>query len=268
MLLIGGILPLLLVPVMMWRLPESVRHLVLENRGLDRVRKTLQRIAPEEHLDDALFVVSQQKPTGFPVGHLFKRNFVFGTLMPWLAFFMSLLIIYLLSSWLPTLIKSTGVSLKTASLVTTMFQVGGTLGAIALGWLMDRFNPHFVLATGYTLAGVFIAAIGSLTGTPVLIGLVVFAAGFFISGSQVGANALSASFYPTDCRATGVAWANGVGRIGSVVGSMGGAAMLALNLPLTTVFLIVGAPALISGAVMLLLGRHRAAHEPRVALAI
>jgi len=267
-LLIGGILPLLLVPVMLWRLPESVRYLVLENRGLDRVRKTLQRIAPDEKLDDVRFVVSHAKPTGFPVGHLFKRDLVFGTLMLWLAFFMSLLIIYLLSSWLPTLIKSTGVSLKTASLVTTMFQVGGTLGAIALGWLMDRFNPHYVLATSYTLAGVFIAAIGSLTGTPALIGLVVFAAGFFISGSQVGANALSASFYPTDCRATGVAWANGVGRIGSVVGSMGGAAMLALNLPLTTVFLIVGAPALISGAVMLVLGRHRAAHEPRMALAV
>lgn len=124
--------------------------------------------------------------------------------MLWLAFFMSLLVIYLLSSWLSTLIKSTGVSLKTASLVTTMFQVGGTLGAILLGWLMDRINPHYVLAVGYGLAGLFIAAIASLTGTPWLVGLAVFCAGFYISGSQVGANALSASFYPTDCRATGV----------------------------------------------------------------
>jgi AAHS family 4-hydroxybenzoate transporter-like MFS transporter len=181
---------------------------------------------------------------------------------------MSLLIIYMLSSWLPTLIRSTGVSLKTASLVTMMFQVGGTLGAILLGWLMDRFNQHYVLAVSYALAGVFIAAIGSLTATPLLVGLAVFGAGFCISGSQVGANALSASFYPTDCRATGVSWANGMGRIGSVLGSVGGGAMLSMNMSLPTVFLIVGFPALIAGATMLVLGRYRAGQERRLALAI
>jgi AAHS family 4-hydroxybenzoate transporter-like MFS transporter len=149
-----------------------------------------------------------------------------------------------------------------------MFQVGGTLGAIALGWLMDRFNPHYVLAISYALAGVFIAAIGSLTGTPWLVGLAVFAAGFCISGSQVGANALSASFYPTDCRATGVSWANGVGRIGSVLGSVGRGAMLSLDLSLPTVFLIVGFPALVAGVTMLAMGRYRAVHTRPLELAV
>src|SRR5260221_4150595 len=139
-----------------------------------------------------------------------------------------------------------------------MFEVGGTAGAIALGFLMDRINPHYVLAVSYTLAGVFIAAIGSLAGAPGLVALAVFGAGFCISGSQVGANALSANFYPTDCRATGVSWANGVGRIGSVLGSVGGGAMLSMNLPLSTVFLIVGLPAVVAGMIILALGRYRA----------
>lgn len=228
----------------------------------------LKRIAPQENLANARFIVTHKKPEGFPVGHLFKADLVRGTLGLWFTFFMSLLVIYLLSSWLPTLIKSTGVSLKTASLVTTMFQVGGTLGAILLGWLMDRINPHYVLALSYALAGVFIAAIGSLTGTPWLIGLDVFAAGFCISGSQVGANALAASFYPTDCRATGVSWANGVGRIGSVLGSMGGGAMLSMNLSLSTVFLVVGIPAVVAGLTMFALGQHRATQTGALALEV
>jgi MFS transporter, AAHS family, 4-hydroxybenzoate transporter len=267
-LMLGGILPLVLLPLIAWQLPESVRYLVMEGKRLDRVAATLKRIAPQEVFANARFVLTHKKPEGFPVGHLFKPDLFVGTLMLWLTFFMSLLIIYLLSSWLPTLIKSTGVSLKTASLVTTMFQVGGTLGALLLGWLMDRINPHYVLAISYALAGIFIAAIGSLTGTPWLVGLAVFGAGLCISGSQVGANALAASFYPTDCRATGVSWANGVGRIGSVLGSMGGGAMLSMNLSLPTVFLIVGIPAAVAGVTMLAMGSYRAGHEQRVALAL
>lgn len=256
-LMLGGVLPLALLPALVWRLPESVRYLVMENKGFHRVAATLRRIDPAQDFDQAHFIVSHHKPTGMPVSHLFRPDLLRGTLLLWLTFFMSLLVIYLLSSWLPTFLKSTGVSLKTASLVTTMFQVGGTVGAIVLGWLMDRVAPHRVLATSYMLAGLFIAAIGSLSGNPVLAGLVVFCAGFCVSGSQVGANALSAGFYPTDCRATGVSWANGVGRMGSVLGSVGGGAMLTMNLPLSSVFMIVGLPAVIAGLTMLMFGLHR-----------
>lgn len=256
-LMLGGVLPLALLPVLVWRLPESVRYLVMENKGFHRVAATLRRIDPAQDFDKAHFVVSHHKPAGMPVSHLFRPDLLRGTLLLWLTFFMSLLVIYLLSSWLPTFIKSTGVSLKTASLVTTMFQVGGTVGAIVLGWLMDRLAPYRVLATSYMLAGLFIAAIGSLSGNPVLAGLAVFCAGFCVSGSQVGANALSASFYPTDCRATGVSWANGVGRMGSVLGSVGGGAMLTMNLPLSSVFMIVGLPAVVAGITMLMFGLHR-----------
>jgi len=253
-LMLGGVLPLVLLPVLVWRLPESVRYLVMENKGFHRIAATLRRIDPTQDFDGARFIASHHKPSGMPVSHLFRPDLLRGTLLLWLTFFMSLLVIYLLSSWLPTFIKSTGVSLKTASLVTTMFQVGGTVGAIVLGWLMDRVTPHRVLATSYMLAGLFIAAIGSLSGNPVLAGLVVFCAGFCVSGSQVGANALSASFYPTDCRATGVSWANGVGRMGSVLGSVGGGAMLTMNLPLSSVFMIVGLPAVVAGLTMLMFG--------------
>lgn len=260
-LLVGGVLPLLLSVVLIWLLPESVRYLVAKGRHHVRVRATLLRIAPHADLQNSSFVISETPGNhGSPVRHLFKPELLRGTLLLWLTFFMSLLVIYLLSSWLPTLLRSTGMSLTTAALVTTMFQVGGTAGAIALGWLMDRFNPHYVLAASYALAGVFVAAIGSLAGAPVAAGAAVFLAGFCVSGSQVGANALSAGYYPTDCRATGVSWANGVGRFGSVVGSVGGATMLSMGLTMPALFVLVGIPAVIAGATMLSLGIVRRGH--------
>jgi len=85
----------------------------------------------------------------------------------------------------------------------------------------------------------------------------VFFAGFGVSGSQVGANALAAAFYPTASRATGVSWASGVGRIGSVLGSMLGGTMLSLQWGLPTVFLIVAIPAFIAGISMLAMGWTR-----------
>jgi len=266
-LLLGGLLPLLLLPLLVWRLPESVRYLVLSGKHPEKVAAILERIAPRERVAPGSIVVADKRAPGSPVAHLFKPELVRGTLLLWLTFFMSLLVIYLLSSWLPTLLRATGISLKTAALVTMMFQVGGTLGAIVLGWLMDRANPHYVLAASYALAGVFITAIGSLTTAPWLAGVAVFAAGFCISGSQVGANALSAAYYPTDCRATGVSWANGVGRMGSVVGSVGGGTMLSMGLTMPALFLMVGIPAVMAGATMLRFGHHRAGQARRMVVA-
>ncbi len=260
-LVLGGVLPIALLPLILVKLPESARFLVLENKSVEKIAKPLPRMAPEENFDGARYVLNHKKPVGMPVSHLFRRDLIAGTMFLWVTFFASLLIIYLLSSRLPTLVKSTGVSLKTASIVTSMFQVDGAVGAISHGWLMDQFKPNTVLAISYTLATVFIAAIGALARSPVLVGLAVFGAGYCISGSQVGANAFAASFYPTDCRATGVSWANGVGRIGSVLGSMSGGLMLSMNLSLPTVFLIVGLPALVGGASMLLMGRRSARQE-------
>ncbi|MFM0742114.1 aromatic acid/H+ symport family MFS transporter [Paraburkholderia xenovorans] len=256
-LLAGGVAPLILLPVFAWLLPESVRYLVTTGKRMQEIARVLARISDRDDISASSFTVSCEAVTGSPVSHLFRPDLLRGTLLLWFTFFMSLLVIYLLSSWLPTLLRSTGATLETAALVTAMFQVGGTIGAISLGWLMDRFNPSYVLALSYLAAAVFIAAIGDLVSTPWLAATTVFCAGFCVSGCQVGVNAFAASFYPTDCRATGVSWANGIGRMGSVVGSLAGGVMLGAGLLFPTLFLIVGVPAAIAGVSMFGLGRWR-----------
>jgi AAHS family 4-hydroxybenzoate transporter-like MFS transporter len=256
-LVLGGVLPLLLLPVLALLLPESARYLVVAGKRTQDVLRTLRRIAPGQVPANAQLAMPPAPRAGSPVGHLFAPGLLRGTLLMWLAFFCSMLVIYLLSSWLPTVLKSTGATLKTAALVTMLFQVGGTIGTLTLGWLMDRLNPHRVLMVAYVIAGVCIAMIGTFGEQHLVVGALVFLAGFGVSGGQVGANALSAAFYPTDCRATGVSWANGIGRMGSVLGSMGGGVMLSMGLGLPTLFVVVGVPAVLAGLVLMVLGSAR-----------
>ncbi|VCU70857.1 4-hydroxybenzoate transporter PcaK [Pigmentiphaga humi] len=257
-LLVGGIVPLALLPLLAWRLPESVRYMVVRGHDPQRISRILQRIAPDADLRDVRYD-AEAAPAGSPVRQLFDPQLRRGTLLLWVMFFMCMLIIYLLSSWLPTLIKNTGRSLQDASLVTAMFQVGGTVGAITLGRLMDSFNPQRVLAIAYVVGAAFIAMIGHGAASTVLLVLAVTVAGFCASGGQVGANALAAGFYPTPNRATGVAWALGIGRIGSIVGSMSGGWMLTAGWGMEAVFEAVAVPAVVAAVAVVLMGRGRQA---------
>lgn len=255
-LIIGGVLPIALVPLLALIQPESPRYLALKGGADEQVRRLMQRVAPHEDLSNATFTVTEKSSTGFPVKHLFAPELRSGTIALWATVFMTLLVIYLLSSWLPTVIKSTGMSLKDASLVTAMFQVGGTVGAIILGRLMDRLPPQPVLAITYLIGAGFTYLIGNTGGSTTMLVAVVFGAGFCVSGGQVGTNALAAAFYPTGSRATGVSWSLGIGRIGSILGSLAGGWMLVLGWSLSSIFLAVAIPSVIAAACMAAMARR------------
>ena len=255
-LVIGGVLPLLLAPVLWRLLPESLRFLVMKGGQDQRIVSALHRIEPSVDLTNATFT-GAEKPHGSPVLQLFEADLWRGTLLLWATFFMGLVVIYLLSNWLPTIINNSGLSLQAAALITAMFQIGGTVGSVSLGRLMDKFNPYHVLAFSYASGGVFVFLIGLSSELPWLMTLAIFGAGFSGSGSQVGANALAAAYYPTASRATGVAWANAVGRLGAVSGSMLGGVMLSMGLSFPTIFALTAIPGIIAGASMFAVGLTR-----------
>ena len=260
-LVLGGVLPLLLVPVLLLALPESLRWLVLKGRDQARIHAIVRRIAPTLASLPRL-AVTDKKLAGSPMAELFRPGILKGTLLLWSTFFMSLLIIYLLSSWMPTLLSGNGLSLSNASLVTMMFQVGGTVGAILLGRWMDRYSPHKVLSIAYLAAAGCIVVVALSGSSLALLVLAVFGVGFGVSGSQVGANALAAAFYPTSSRATGVSWAAAVGRSGSVLGSMAGGLMLTLKLDNETIFFLLAIPAVLASLALLAMGRLLRARSP------
>jgi len=253
LLILGGALPILLVPVLGAVLTDSPRYLALRHAAPERIAAILRRIAPEMDFADARFT-GAEPAKGFPVTQLFTSGLAAGTLLLWVSFFMSLLVFYLLSSWLPTLITQAGWSLSNASLMAAMLAGGGVLGAVFIGWMMDRFNPHHVLAGFYVLAGGFVVLLGSSTAASWLLVFAIFAAGFCVAGAQTGLNALAAATYPTSSRATGVSWANAVGRSGSVLGSMVGGYLMSFGWDLATIFSVAAIPAFVAGAGMLLKG--------------
>lgn len=260
-LLLGGVLPLLLVPVLVWLLPESVRFLVVRKPGQhQRVDAILRRIGPLPAGWHGRFDLGDAGAAGgaavSPVRQILRGPLSRGSLLLWTAFFMSLLIIYLMTNWLPLLIKDTGLSLSQAALISAMFQIGGTVGAVSLGATMDRLDPWRVLTLAYVCGAGFLWAIGQYYQSFYPLVLCVAGMGACISGTQVGANALASAFYPTASRATGVAWAHGVGRIGSVTGTLGGGLMLSLGLGFNDIFSLLMAPALIAAGAMYLMGRR------------
>ena len=241
---VGGIVPLLLVPVLAMRLPESVRFLVLTARAPQQVAKLLRSIGPKVALGPATrFVVHEPELAGIPVLHLFRDGRTLVTLLLWVVFFMSLLDLYFLSNWLPTVLNDLGASVSAAAAIGSMLQVGGIVGTFALGSIIDRFSFR-ALALVYFIAVFAVGAIGHLGHSVVLVTLAIFVAGFCIVGGQIAANALAAAFYPTAVRATGVGWALGIGRVGSIVGPLVGGMLLSMKWSAAEVFMTASGAAL------------------------
>jgi len=236
-----------------------VRFLALRGDESARVAELLRRIDPgAAFASNATFVVRESHLTGLPVAHLFREGRTAVTLLLWVVFFMSLLDIYFLANWLPTVLNDLGASVSRAVVIGSMLQVGGVVGTFALGRLIDRFSFR-ALALVYFAAVFAVGAIGQLGHSAVLVTIAIFAAGFCIVGGQIAANALAASFYPTSVRATGVGWALGMGRVGSIIGPLVGGALLAEKWSAAAVFMAAAAAALCASLAALALSRFAAA---------
>jgi AAHS family 4-hydroxybenzoate transporter-like MFS transporter len=252
---VGGVAPLLLVPILALWLPESVRFLALTGRANTRVAGLLGLISPRAAFAPAArFVVHEPELPGIPVLHLFKEGRTLVTLLLWVVFFMSLLDIYFLSNWLPTVLNDLGASVSEAALIGSMLQVGGVVGTFALGSIIDRFSFR-ALALVYFIAVFAVGAIGQLSHSTVFVSMAIFAAGFCVVGGQIAANALAAGYYPTSVRATGVGWALGVGRVGSIVGPMVGGVLLTMKWNAASVFVAAALAALCAALAAFFLSR-------------
>jgi AAHS family 4-hydroxybenzoate transporter-like MFS transporter len=243
--LLGGILPLLALPILYFRLPESVTFLVAKRAAPARIRSIMQRLAPEHVTVDTTFLIPVAgKPSAGAVALVLSRCYLFGTLMLWIGYIIALFMVYLFSGWLPTLVKQVGhYSVADAAVVTAIFQIGGPAGAVFVGWAMDRWGQRNVLSLAFLGCGLAIFAIGQSTDHFILLCAVACLVGFGLNGVTVGMNALAASYYPTHARATGASWMSGVGRIGAVLSAFAGAQMLSLGWTLAEICMTMLIPA-------------------------
>jgi AAHS family 4-hydroxybenzoate transporter-like MFS transporter len=244
---IGGVVPIVAaVAVFLW-MPESLKYLVVKygRRAEAEVVALLARVKPGLSVaPDAQFLVPDESQfKGFSPQHLFRDGLAFITPLLWFCFAMNLMGYYFLISWMPTLLTTSKVlSSTSAALATTLLQVGGTLGSLALCRPMDvkGLAPVTVL---FAIAVPTIALIGYASSSESLLMIVVFVAGFCVLGLQSGLNAMSGMIYPTAYRSNGSGWAFGIGRFGSVVGPIVGGFLVGRQLPLEQLFMFAAIPA-------------------------
>jgi AAHS family 4-hydroxybenzoate transporter-like MFS transporter len=246
--IVGGTIPIAIALVSIAALPESIRFLVVRGRGESRARQYLARIAPGADVSGPLSPGGDEHAGGgaFIVTELFTNGRALGTMLIWVIYFMNLLNLYFLNSWLPTIISDAGIPVETAIRLTSLFQIGGIAGAVVLGRLLDRSFSFWILAGCYAWAAAFVYSIGHAGASVALLAVTITCAGVGIIGGQNASHALSSEFYPTRIRSTGVGWALGIGRIGSIVGPVVGGLLLAQNTPMRDVFWAAVIPAAIA----------------------
>lgn len=260
-------LPLVLLPLILWKLPESVGFL-LRNGQEAKAREMLSKVAPEYPIPaDVQLVQTDAKGAGVPMLDLFKQGRMVGTLMIWLSFFCCLLMVYALGSWLPKLMANAGYSLGSSLSFLLMLNFGGVVGAIFGGWLGDRFSLPKVMVVFFALGTVSIALLGFNSPMPMLYVLIAVSGATTI-GTQVLLYANTAQFYPQSIRSTGLGWASGIGRIGAIVGPLLGGSLMAAALPLNVNFLVFAIPGLVAAlaiGVFIACYSRRSAHASELA---
>ena len=251
---VGGVLPLLLVAVLVRALPESIRFAALVPRGQAEAKRLLRMIKPDIGAAADVRIESSAEGGKATVLDLFKDRRGHATVLLWVGFFMSLLNVYLAINWLPTSLNASGFTQVEAAEITVLYHVGGVTGTYALGLLMDRIGPHVILMFAFFLAVVgFYAFATAPEASRSSVTVILMITGFGVIGAQVGITALTSMIYRVQMRSTGLGWALGVGRVGSIVGPAIGGMLLATQLHPRTIYLACIAPALIGMACVALL---------------
>jgi AAHS family 4-hydroxybenzoate transporter-like MFS transporter len=251
---LGGVTPLVLLVLLILLLPESVRFLVTRRQPVERVRAVLGRVIGAAKVACVeRFRLTETRPVTNERGGLalvLSRPYRLGSIMLWTTYFMGLVIFYALINWMPILFKDAGLDPKTATLISALFPLGG-MGALVFGWLMDRFEPNRILAIGFALTAVSIWGIGQTSGHLAMLVVMVFLGGVLMNTAQSSLPSLAAAYYPTNARATGVAWMMGIGRFGGIAGSFLVAQLSAQQMSFAGIFAVVAVPGVLAAIALL-----------------
>jgi AAHS family 4-hydroxybenzoate transporter-like MFS transporter len=254
---VGGILPFLMALLLIKVLPESVRFLSVRGAEPAKIKKILSRISPQLSDIPVRFVPpADETGKGIPVKHLFTEGRALGTLLLWVPYFMNLLLIYFVVSWVPALLQQAELPVSAGINAILLFSLGGMAGSLLEGRLMNALGALILLAFEFGISTLLIGSLAFAASLPVIL-TVTFILGFTVQGAQAGLNALVAGFYPTAIRSTGVGWALGVGRVGSIVGPVLGGVMLSIGWHPREIFLAGAIPALCAAVSIVLTSRLR-----------
>jgi AAHS family 4-hydroxybenzoate transporter-like MFS transporter len=254
---VGGIVPLLVAVSLVFFLPESVSFLVTQGAPSAKIRSIVEKVAGGPLVHVVRFVVDTPKLQSAPIRELFAQGRTVSTLYLWASCFMAWMALIVVSFWTPTLIQNVGFSVSAAAASLLFNNVGAVVGTVLIGSMMHRFGNLRVLIVSFFAAALAVGALGSFTSAFSHVIISSTLAGFFLSASCGGLIAMAAGSYPISIRSTGIGWAIGIGRIGSIVGPLIAGYLLGLNWSVRDIYLALSVPCLCAMVLVMLL-RHNA----------
>lgn len=233
---IGGIVPLVCIPLLLLFVPESIKYQAEKNPVHPEIPGTLRRMDPAVTLTGSeQFVLGEQsaKPKKAKLLDIFTDGRGWMTGLIWAACILSMTNIALLASWLPTFFQEmAGIPIQRFAISAMIAYLGGLAGMLSIGWLMDRFNPTRLIALYYIgLAGALVAMAWVPFEAALFIGVLLFW-NFVQTGGQGGLNTMITQVYPPRMRSTALGWAGGAGRVGGVIAPVYGGFAIAQNFSL------------------------------------
>jgi MFS transporter, AAHS family, 4-hydroxybenzoate transporter len=261
----AGLLPAVFAGILAYRLPESVAFLALKGRS-DVIPAILSRIDPRSHFANGAsfwIPVAADEPKGsFAI--LMSRRYIVTAAMLCIAYFMGVLVNYIITGWLPVITKEAGFTLAQGAIITSVLTLAGTVGSFCIGAAMDKMGVHKLLVATSTISAILLACVGMAPKS--FFGLCIFmlALGFFFQGTLTGLQALSPQSFPTSARATGVSCMHAVGRVGAIGSGMLGGMLLGWGWTLAQIFLALAVPMLVMALAVAITGFWKAkmASEP------
>lgn len=261
--LFGGLATVLLIPLVWFRMPESLDFLLTRRPAgaLQRVNALAARIGTVtlERMPDPL-----EPSTGVAGGYreLLSRESRRNTLVLWVAFFGVMAGFYFVTSWTPTLLIEAGLSQQQGITGGTLLNVGGIAGAALLGLLAARFALRKVLIAYLISTAVLLAALTLATSQLVLAYVLCVAIGLFVNGCVAGHYALTPSIYRPAVRTTGMGTALAVGRAGAILAPSMAGVLLDIGWGPQQLYLAAGVILIGTGAALTLLRVRTRTAEP------
>jgi AAHS family 4-hydroxybenzoate transporter-like MFS transporter len=226
---LGGFMPIVLAGILAVALPESPRHLSLHRRNQAKLRVIMAKIWPDGVRLNAYFSAPNRSiAAGGSVLELFRRGRALITSMLWVANIMSFMVLYFIISWMPSLLAAAALPSSAGVMSITAFSLGGIMGSLSEGPLMNRFSPALILCGEFLVFALLALVLALAPLTYGLVAVVAFGLGVSIQAAQAGLIIFAVTLYPTEIRSTGSGWSVAIGIVGSIVGPLlGGFAMLA-----------------------------------------
>ncbi|WAP59783.1 aromatic acid/H+ symport family MFS transporter [Streptomyces luomodiensis] len=254
-----GLAPLIVaVPLVALHLPESLGFLMARGRT-DEARRLAERYQVE-------LPATAPEPAARPdrrraLAMLFSDGQWKKTILFWCASFGGLLLVYGVSTWLPTMMRGQGYELGSALAFLIVINVGGIVGMLVAGRIADRFGAARVAAVwfGCTAIGIYLLGIHMPLA---LTYVVVFLTGLWLFSAQTMVYATVAGRSTTENRATAVGWTSGMGRFGAVFGPWLGGRLVA-NGAEDWGFTVFAATALLATVLIGLTGLRSVRQTPR-----